>query len=300
MNLNHLYYFKVLAETEHYTLAAQKLNITQPSLSHAISQLENELNCYLFEKQGRNIRLTKYGKIFYEYIREGLKNIELGQKKIEAITSPNQGWIHLAFIYTLGYRYVPQLIQHFHFDKNNNKIKFTLKQGSTNNLLDGLEDEKYDVCLCSYQENRPNINFVPITTEELVVVVSKLNPLALKNEIDLKELQNEYFIYYSKDSGLRPLIDKLFNSNQIQPNIMFEVEEDSAVLGLVDINYGVAVVPNIPMIDHFHLKKLKIKNPQYQRIIYMATAKNRYLPPAVHSFCNFIISNSNIGNKNRV
>lgn len=294
MNLNHLYYFKVLAETEHYTQAASLLNITQPSLSHAISQLERELNCYLFEKQGRNIRLTKYGKIFYEYVTEGLKEIELGQKKIEAITSPNKGWIHLAFIYTLGYNYVPQLIRHFHFDKNNSKIKFTLKQGSTNTLLDGLEQEKYDIALCSYQENRPNINFVPITTEDLVVVVSKLNPLALKNEIDLNELQNEYFVYYSKDSGLRPLIDTLFEKNHITPNIMFEVEEDSAVLGLVDINYGVAVVPDIPMIDHFHLKKLKIKNPQQKRIIYMATAKNRYLPPAVHSFCNFITQHSNI------
>lgn len=294
MNLNHLYYFKVLAETEHYTQAATLLNITQPSLSHAISQLENELNCYLFEKQGRNIRLTRYGKIFYKYVCEGLKEIEMGQKKIEAITSPNKGWIHLAFIYTLGYHYVPSLIQHFHFDKNNSKIKFTLKQGSTNALLNGLEEEKYDVVLCSYQENRPNINFVPITTEELVVVVSKLNPLSLKSEIDLKELQNEYFIYYSKDSGLRPLIDHLFKNNEIEPNIMFEVEEDSAVLGLVDINYGVAVVPNIPMIDHFHIKKLKIKNPQQKRIIYMATAKNRYIPPAVHSFCNFVSSQANV------
>ena len=274
MNLNHLYYFKMLAETEHYTQAANMLDITQPSLSHAISQLENELNCYLFEKQGRNIRLTKYGKIFYEYVTKGLSEIELGQKKIDVITSPNQGWINLAFIYTLGYRYVPHLIQHFHFDKNNSKIKFTLKQGSTSALLDGLE--------------------VPITTEELVVVVSKLNPLALKNEIDLQELQNEYFIYYSKHSGLRPLIDDLFHSNNIDPNILFEVEEDSAILGLVDINYGVAVVPNIPMIDHFHLKKLKIKNPQKKRIIYMATVKNRYAPPAVHSFCNFIVQNSNI------
>ncbi|MBN2920109.1 MAG: LysR family transcriptional regulator, partial [Lactobacillus sp.] len=91
-----------------------------------------------------------------------------------------------------------------------------------------------------------------------------------------------------------PLIDDLFHSNNIDPNIMFEVEEDSAILGLVDINYGVAVVPNIPMIDHFHLKKLKIKNPQKKRIIYMATVKNRYAPPAVHSFCNFIVQNSNI------
>ena len=53
MNLNYLYYFKVLAETEHYTHAATLLKITQPSLSHAIHCLEEELNAYLFEKQGK-------------------------------------------------------------------------------------------------------------------------------------------------------------------------------------------------------------------------------------------------------
>lgn len=294
MNLNHLYYFRVLAKTQHYTKAANILNITQPSLSHAIAQLEKDLGCYLFEKQGRNIRLTRYGQIFYEYVDNGLKQIELGQKTISAITSPNQGWIRLAFIYTLGYNFVPQTIKSFHAIRKNNQIKFTLKQGNTTDILNGLEDEKYDIALCSYQENRNNIQFVPITTEELVVVVSKNHPLSLRKEIDLTELQNEYFIYYSKESGIRPIIDQLFNENNIQPNILFEVEEDSAVLGLVDINYGVAVVPNIPMIDHFNLKKLKITNPHQNRYIYLAMMKNRYLPPAVHAFSNFIVSNAKL------
>ena len=65
MNLNHLYYFRVLAKTEHYTQAANQLDITQPSLSHAIAALEKDLGCYLFEKQGRNYKMTKYGLILY-------------------------------------------------------------------------------------------------------------------------------------------------------------------------------------------------------------------------------------------
>ncbi len=295
MNLNHLYYFRVLAKTQHYTQAANILNITQPSLSHAIAQLEKDLGCYLFEKQGRNVRLTRYGQIFYDYVDNGLKQIEMGQKTISAITSPNQGWIRLAFIYTLGYNYVPHTIKNFHAIRKNNQIKFTLKQGNTTELLNGLEEEKYDVVLCSYQENRNNIEFFPITTEELVVVVSKNHPLAIRKEIDLKELQNEYFIYYSKESGIRPLIDHLFQENEIKPNILFEVEEDSAVLGLVDINYGVAVVPDIPMINHFNLKKLKITNSHNKRYIYLAMMKNRYFPPAVHAFSNFIVSIAKIG-----
>lgn len=64
MNLNQLHYFVTLAYMEHYTKAAKELSITQPSLSHAISMLEQELGTYLFEKQGRNVVLTKYGKVF--------------------------------------------------------------------------------------------------------------------------------------------------------------------------------------------------------------------------------------------
>ena len=85
MNLNYLYYFKVLAETEHYTHAATLLKITQPSLSHAIHCLEEELNAYLFEKQGRNIKLTKYGKIFYNYINEGFCKSKKGQSVLQSM-----------------------------------------------------------------------------------------------------------------------------------------------------------------------------------------------------------------------
>ena len=72
MNLNQLHYFVTLAYMEHYTKAAKQLSITQPSLSHAIGMLEQELGTYLFEKQGRNVVLTKYGKVFLKYAAESL------------------------------------------------------------------------------------------------------------------------------------------------------------------------------------------------------------------------------------
>lgn len=83
MNLNHLQYFRVLARLEHYTQAAKELSITQPSLSHAISSLENDLNTYLFEKEGRNIKLTKYGRFFLEYVENALNELEIGEKNLK-------------------------------------------------------------------------------------------------------------------------------------------------------------------------------------------------------------------------
>lgn len=64
MNLNQLHYFAVLARLQHYTKASEELEITQPSLSHAVNALEKEVGTRFFEKQGRNVVLTKYGKFF--------------------------------------------------------------------------------------------------------------------------------------------------------------------------------------------------------------------------------------------
>ena len=291
MNLNYIYYFSVLAKTQHYTKAANILNITQPSLSHAIDEIEKELGCLLFEKDGRNIKLTKYGKLLESHVDAGLKELETGQREIQYLMSPNEGLIKLAFIYTLGYSFVPNVLKNFHTIPANKQINFSLKQGNTTELLDGLENEKYDLCFSSYQSGRNNICFVPIIVEELVVVVYDEHPLSEKKEVDLSELVDENLIYYSKTSGLRPYIDKLLSDNDIKPNIKFEVEEDSAVLGLVNIKYGIAIVPNIPVIDNFNVKKLKIKNKQDPRYIYMATIKNRFEAPAISKFINFITSN---------
>ncbi|MEG0528142.1 LysR family transcriptional regulator [Amedibacillus sp. YH-ame6] len=296
MNLNHLYYFQVLAQSEHYTHAAEQLNITQPSLSHAIHTLEAQLGIYLFEKQGRNIRLTKYGKIFYEYVNKGLNEIEIGQKRILDLSSQHSGWIDLGFIYTLGSHYVPHLIRDFLSVQDNKDIKFSLKQGNTTEILQGLKDEKYDVAFCSYVENQPDINFLPIAQEEVVLIVSRNHPLASYDEIDLRMIKDEKIVFYDKESGIRPLIERLFKEVDITPNIICEVEEDSAVIGLVAINYGVALVPDIAMIDNFAVKRIRINNPPHERYIYLATVKNRYLPPSVHTFCNYIIHHTTIQN----
>ena len=78
MNLSQLRYFRKLAQVQHFTKAAEELYITQPALSNSIKQLENELGIPLFEQQGRNVRLTKYGKEFNTYVCEGLDVIDKG------------------------------------------------------------------------------------------------------------------------------------------------------------------------------------------------------------------------------
>jgi DNA-binding transcriptional LysR family regulator len=292
LNLKQLEYFRVLASLEHYTQAAEKLCITQPNLTYAITELEKELGTYLFEKQGRNIRLTKYGRFFLNYVDKALIELERGQKELKELVSPSHGTIDLAFIYTLGPHFVPEMIQDFFKSDTNKGISFNFRQGNTKNIIEGLKAEKFDLAFCSFTVEETNINFVPLARQELVVIVSNNHPLASFDTIDLKDTAPFPFVYFNKDSGIRPIIDSLFDKVDIKPKIVCEVEEDSAVAGLVSINYGIAVVPNIWILKHFNVKILNIINPPHERFIYLAYMKNRYLSPTVHLFKDFVVNYS--------
>lgn len=292
MNLNYLKYFRVLAKLEHYTQAAEELSITQPSLSHAMSELEKSLGTYLFEKQGRNIKLTKYGKIYFEYVDRALSELENGEKKLRELTNISTGTIELGYIYTLGPSFVPSLIRSFTGVEENKNIKFSFGQGTTNTLIEGLKNEKFDMVFCSHVENESDIEFIPISKEELVLIVSNEHPLAKNDNIDLREVDSYPFIGFSEKSGIRSLINSLFKKVDITPNIICEVEEDNAVAGLVEINYGVAVIPRISSLKYYNVKALPIINPIHERFIYLAVLKNKYLTPSVNLFKKYSIEYS--------
>ncbi|AWI05002.1 LysR family transcriptional regulator [Clostridium drakei] len=289
MNLKQLQYFRVLAQTEHYTKAAEKLYITQPSLSYSISELEREFGTQLFEKEGRNVKLTKYGRFFLSYVEKALDELDLGKNLLLKMVSPTEGKVDLAFIYTLGSKFVPNIVQSFLNETNYKNVDFSFAQGNTQYLINNLKEGKFDLVFCSFVENEPNIDFIPIAQEELVIIVPKDHPLSNYKSISLSETSPYPFVFFSNESGLRPLIDKMFKDSNIVPKIACEAEEDSAIAGFVAINYGMAIIPNIPSLKNFDVKILKIKQPNYKRFIYAATVKNRYNTLATDSFRSFAI-----------
>ena len=114
MNLNHLYYFRALAKEEHYTRTADMLSITQPSLSHAISCLESELGVKLFEKQGRNAKLTKYGALFLRYVEQSLDMLDEGKRVVTETSGTSGGFIDMGYII---WKKKGRIIFIFHLDR---------------------------------------------------------------------------------------------------------------------------------------------------------------------------------------
>lgn len=93
MNLQWLIYFQTIAELENYTQATKKLHVSQSNLSHAMRSLEEKLGVELFEKDGRNIRLSKYGEIFLPYVNKTLDSLDEGIAKLKEFLDPNTGTI---------------------------------------------------------------------------------------------------------------------------------------------------------------------------------------------------------------
>lgn len=187
MNLNQLHYFVKLAQIEHYTRVKEELNISQPSLSHAIGMLESELGTKLFEKRGRNVVLTRYGSFFREYAEQALKTLDTGVRKVRALTGQTEGVVELAYIYTLGSEFVPRLVSDFIHTYEELNVKFRFTVGNTSEVVQGLKDEKYDIGFCSMAEKESGIQFTPVGTENLVVVVPKGHPLSYSESVDLEQ-----------------------------------------------------------------------------------------------------------------
>lgn len=279
---------------EHYTKAAEELSITQPSLSNAISLLEKELGVPLFEKEGRNIILTKYGKIFLNDVTNSLEILDSGIKNFKMI-STGEGIIDFAFLRTLGTNFVPDITREFLQEHPQKSIQFHFHTGEvTFDIIQGLKDRKYDLAFCSKLEKEKGIEFTPIAKEELVLIVPTDHPLAAKDTIDLIETIPYPQIFFTKKSGLRPIIDDLFIQIGQQPKIAYEVEEDQVIAGLVSKNFGIAVTPNMPILKSMNLKVLNITSPNFERIFYLAVMKDKYLAPVVLEFKTFVIKHAQL------
>ena len=294
MNLRQLEYFKELAETEHMTQAAQKLNITQPNLSHAIKSLETELDVDLFRKRGRNIELTKYGRMFYQTVSNVLMDLEEGILAIKEDVDPIRGLIDLGFTYTMSLEVVPKMVTGFHQDKKYKDVRFSFKQGNSTQLIEYLLNEDIDLALCSKISDDERLEYIPFVEEEIVIITPKDHPLAKYDILDLKDLKPYPFVGFNNSSGLRPTIDALFRDVGIVPNVKYEVEEDQALASLVQYNFGVALIPNMPTLNAYNVKVIRIKNPSVKRFLYIASLKQNFRSQTVDSFIDYLLEHRSL------
>ena len=193
----------------------------------------------------------------------------------------------------MGEYVVPQLINKYSLSPECHNVTFLYSRDIADAVA-GAEAGKVDLAICSYIADEPDIDFIPVIQQELVVVTAKDHPLArlYEHEVDLVETIHYPYIYFSENSGLRPFIDNVFMQQKLVPEIACYVDEDTAMAGLVSIDYGIAIMPRITALSYYNVHILKIKNTIPPRYIYLATMKDKGLSPALESFKNVVIHDS--------
>ena len=126
MTLNQLIYFQTIAKYEHFRLAAAELNLSQPSLSRSIATLEEELGVILFERNGRNVNLTKSGKVFLEHVDRILEEVHIAQKQMQKL-SGDAGHIDIAYVFPLAASYIPHTVRRFLNKPKNKNVNTPIK-----------------------------------------------------------------------------------------------------------------------------------------------------------------------------
>ncbi|MGN1350929.1 MAG: LysR family transcriptional regulator [Anaerovoracaceae bacterium] len=288
MNLFHIRYFLKLAEEQHYTKAAEKLCITQPSLSNAISQLEKELGVRLFEKEGRSIRLTELGKQFYDCASTALQTLDSGIETLQ-LAARGDGLVRLGILRTLGVTFIPNLIADFKKAYPDNNVVFTIDSGISNQLTDKLERRGFDIVFATPPHQENAFDCVPVSSQDLVLIVPEDHPLSDRHSVDLRETLEYPYIHFKKLSGLRTVIDALYEKIDARPNIIYEIDEDQVIAGMVSAGFGIAIVPYMEILHRLNVRILQISYPSWERRFYMITNKNCWLSPPVYNFRQFVM-----------
>ena len=288
MNLDYLRYFVKLAQVGHYTRASEQLNISQPSLSHAVRQLEEELGVPLFERQGRNTQLTQFGEEFLDCAARTLATLDEGVISLRR-KAKGEGLIRLGFLRVLGTDYVPRLAARFLAARPDRQLQFTFHSGRTQELLEGLADRRYDLVFCSRPAPELGLTAVPVRAQELVLIVPTGHPLAGRSGVSLAEAAPYPMVCFSRDSGLRAVVDELFDALGVRPQVAWETEEDQVVAGLVAQGFGIAVVPEMDVLHQLDLVALPITAPPYRRDFFLVHDDRLFLSPAAREFRKFVL-----------
>lgn len=293
MNYQHLKYFQMVAREENFLRASEKLFITQSALSRAIANLEEELGVELFERTGRSIHLTSYGKKFLEHIDEAMQIINRGIDEVHNMMGSIKGTINLSCIYGYTYHYLPNLISEY--NKLYPDVRFLIKADTTNAVLSQIYTGECDMGIHSETQaldRFSSLDTFPFHKEEVVVIVPPAHPLAKNESCSLSELQKERFVSFDHNSGMLYVIQEIFSQAGLTFSPYTTVSDDQSIINMVRGGVAIAcVLRNIA--EHSGCSVLTISDDVDKYMNVHLTVKHKpHYSATVSSFLDFLLTHN--------
>lgn len=245
-----------VAECQNFTKAAQELSLTQPAVSHHITQLEEECGAPLFIRGKGGLKITPEGEIVVKYA----KRIDALYEKMRADLKDNErkiSTLQVGITHTSESNITAEVLAKC--SNENPKLRITIITDTINNLYSMLGNYELDLVIAEGKTNDPSFSSLVLNTDNLVCVMSPDHPLANNAMITLSQLKQQKMILRLPSSATRVLFDSSLRSLDDSPenyNIVMEVDNIATIKELIRKNFGVSVLAQSACAHELRSKKL--------------------------------------------
>jgi len=285
MQIESLKVFCDLAETESFTKAAQISSVTQSAVSQQISSLERTFKSLLIERSKKKFRLTREGQVLYEYSKQIISTYDALQSKLQEIKDIISGTIRVATIYSIGLHDLPPYLKKFL--KAHPTVNVHVEYRRANQVYEDVVGNVVDLGLVAYPQRDNKIEIFQLRKDPLVLIVHPQHPLAKNKSVRLKGLSGQKFIGFEPDIPTRKAIDRLLKDNSVQVEHVMEFDNIETVKRAVEIDAGVAIVPQGTVIQEITkqtLAQVMLEDGELYRPLAAIYKKNKVLSPAMKQF----------------
>lgn len=291
MQFQQLLYFVAVAETRHFTRAAERVHVSQPSLSQQIKTLENELGAELFSRARGNIALTDAGEALLPLARRILADADTARVEVQELAQLRRGRVRLGATPSLCTGLLPDVLRAFH-DRHPG-IQLLIEEGGSHDLVRELARGALDLALIvlPLPAGSPVLTTVELLQEDLVVVSSPAEPPPCAGSaVRIAELREAPLVMFRHGYDLRELTVAACRAEGFEPAFTVEGGEMDAVLGFVRAGLGIAVVPSMVAARAGDLRVTPLARPGLRRTIALAHRSDVDPPRAARELRRVLLS----------
>jgi len=252
LDLTYFHTFREVAECKSFTKAGEKLGYAQSSITTQIQKIEKEYNVQLFERFGREMRLTPPGEILLKITNQMLELFEASKEKV---ANQSGGTLSIGAIDSLASYYLPSFLQVIRDKYEEVTIKLQTDQESA--IIEKIKNGEIDIALLLDKNSPdPSLNCYAIKEEPLLLIVNSEHPLASLPKIELHHLHGLEWIMSEESCLYRTMLEKVLKDNQINYKIGLELGNPEAVKRCVRNGLGIAILPQMVVEEEIHRKEL--------------------------------------------
>ena len=292
MNLTHrqLEVLVAAADSESFSAAAERLGISQPSLSESIRRIEREIGAPLFARTTRSVKLTDDGRHAVAVAREIVRDFKTALERLASRGSGKQGRISIAALPSIACAVLPAAIQAF--AREHPSIDIALHDVLHERAIQSVTEGAVDLAVTVKPAEGDGLAFEEIASDVAHLVCRTDDPLARRKSVRWRELSGRAFIGITRISSVRRLTDAAFVHAELAITPRYEVEQIASAVALVEANLGVTALPSLTF-SMFRGRKLAVRpliEPSLRRNVGFVTAAGRTLPPATRRFMQIVQS----------